>query len=105
MPGITGIISNRLNPNNRAELDSMVRCLLHEKFYKTGTLVCEAARGAVGWISHPGSFSDCMPVWNEDKNVCLIFSGEDYQERSRISGNRLNGNGCNAPGASYLVYL
>ena len=103
MPGITGIISDRLNLKNRAELDSMTECMLHEKFYKSGTFFSEAAGVAVGWVSHPGSFSDCMPVWSEDKNVCLIFSGEDYQERSRICG--LNGNGCHASGGSYLVYL
>jgi asparagine synthase (glutamine-hydrolysing) len=105
MPGITGIISNRLNLENRAELDSMIACMLHEKFYKSGTFFSEAAGVAVGWVSHPGSFADCMPVWNDDKNVCLIFAGEDYQERSRNGGIRFNGHGCAASDASYLVYL
>src|SRR6267143_2920439 len=91
MPGIAGIINNGLNPGNRAELDSMVRCLLHEDFYKSGTLISEEAGLAVGWVSHPGSFSDCMPVWNEAKNVCLVFTGEDYQDRSWIERLRTEG--------------
>ena len=24
----------------------------------------------------PGSFADCMPVWNEAKDLCLLFSSE-----------------------------
>src|SRR6516165_1210048 len=105
MPGIAGIISDRLNPGDRAELDSMVRCMLHEDFYKSGTFISEQAGAGVGWVSHPGSFPDCMPVWNEEKNVCLILTGEDYQDCSTID--RLRGDGHQFPkqNASYLVHL
>jgi len=105
MPGIAGIINNGLNPGNRAELDSMVSCLLHEDFYKFGTFISEEAGLAVGWVSHPGSFSDCMPVWNEAKNVCLVFTGEDYQDRSWIERFRTEGHQFSAQNASYLVHL
>ena len=105
MPGIAGIISSGLNLGNRAELDSMVRCLLHEDFYKSGTFISEAAGVAVGWVSHPGSFLDCLPVWNEDRDVCLIFSGEDYQDRTGIDRLRTEGHECSAENASYLVHL
>jgi len=51
MPGIAGIINNGLNPGNRAELDSMVSCLLHEDFYKFGTFYQRIEAGlAVGWV-------------------------------------------------------
>jgi asparagine synthase (glutamine-hydrolysing) len=105
MPGITGIISKGLNQENRAELDSMIQCLLHEDFYKSGALINEEAGLAVGWVSHPGSFSDCMPVWNEDKNVLLVFTGEDYQDRSTIDRLRSEGHQFDAGNASYLVHL
>src|SRR5262249_29247749 len=59
----------------------------------------------IGWISHPGSFSDCMPVWNEEKNVCLIFTGEDYQDRSAIDRLRAEGHQFSAQNAGYLVHL
>jgi hypothetical protein len=75
MPGITGIISNRLTAENRTQLDSMLKSLLHEDFYKSGSLVNEEAGVAVGWASHPGYFSFCMPVWNEDNNILLVFTG------------------------------
>jgi len=105
MPGLTGIISNRLNPGNRVELDAMVRCLLHEPFYKSGTFVSEELGVAVGWVSHTGLFSDCMPVWNEEKNVCLILTGEDYQDRSAIDRLRSEGHQFNGQKPSYIVHL
>jgi asparagine synthase (glutamine-hydrolysing) len=105
MPAITGIISNRLSPENRIELDSMIKSLLHEDFYRSGSLVNEEAGVAIGWVSYPGSFSDCMPVWNEDKNVLLVFTGEDYQDRVGIKRLRAEGHEFNAQNASYLVHL
>jgi asparagine synthase (glutamine-hydrolysing) len=105
MPGIAGIISNRFKAEDRLQLDSMVRALMHEDFYKSGSLVNEKAGVAVGWVSHPGSFSDCMPVWNEEKNVLLVWTGEDYQERSRIDKLRTGGHEFNATNASYLVHF
>src|SRR5271166_968925 len=104
MPGIAGIISNGLNPGDRAELDSMIRCLLHEDFHKFGTFISEEAGLAVGWVTHPGSFSDCMPVWNEEKNVCLIFTGEDYRDCSGLDRLRTEGHQFSPQNASYLVH-
>jgi asparagine synthase (glutamine-hydrolysing) len=105
MPGIAGIISKELNPGNRAELDSMIQCMLHEDFYKSGTFISEEGGVAVGWISHPGSFSDCMPVWNEAKNICLIFCGEDFQDSLEIDQLRIKGHRFDSTNASYLVHL
>jgi asparagine synthase (glutamine-hydrolysing) len=105
MPGIAGIIYNGLTPVNRAELNSMVVCLLHENYYRSGTFINEEAGVAVGWVSHPGSFSDCMPVWNENKDVCLIFSGEDYRDHTEIDRLRTDGHQFGRQNASYLVHL
>jgi len=88
MSGIAGIISNRLNLENRAELDTMVRCLVHEAFHESGTFVSDEVGVAIGWVSHAGLFSDGMPVWNEERNICFIlvkcietyFSSELYRE-------------------------
>jgi len=105
MPSIAGIVSNRPSAGNRAELVSMIQSLLHEDFYKSGSLVDEDAGIAVGWVTHPGSFSDCMPVWNEARNVLLVFAGEDYQERAEIDRLRTGGHKFDAQNASYLVHL
>lgn len=105
MPGITGIIRHRLGPEKRVELDSMIKSLLHEDFYKSGSLVNEEAGVAIGWVTHPGSFSDCMPVWNENKTVLLVFTGEDYQDQARIERLRAGGHEFDSRNAGYLVHL
>src|SRR6516164_11373033 len=105
MPGIAGIISTARNPENCTELDSMVQCMLHEKFYRSGTFVNERLGLSVGWVSHADSFSECMPAWNEEKSICLVFSGEDYQDCSEIDRLRMQGHRFNPQNASYLVHL
>ena len=105
MPGIAGVIDNRLNPGDCAALDSMIQSMLHEKFYQWGTFISKQAGVGIGWVSHPGSFSDCMPVWNEEKSVFLIFTGEDYQDHSEIDRLRTEGHEFNPQNASYLVHL
>lgn len=105
MPGIAGIIGNRLNRGDRTAMDSMIQCMLHETFYQCGTFISEQAGVAIGWVSHRGSFSDCMPVWNEEEDVCLVVTGEDYQDRSEIDQLRTEGHEFNAQNASYIVHL
>jgi asparagine synthase (glutamine-hydrolysing) len=108
MPGIAGIIRTGGSPPSRAdrdELDAMIGCMLHEKFYASGTFVDERLGLAAGWVSHAGSFSDCMPVWNEERDVCLIFSGEDFPDRAEIERLRREGHTFDAGNASYLVHL
>jgi asparagine synthase (glutamine-hydrolysing) len=105
MPGIAGIISTRYSPDDRGRLDAMIRCMLHEKFYGAGTYVNEEVRLSVGWVSLTGSFSDCMPIWNEEKNICLIFAGEDYPNRSDIDRLATRGHKFDPENASYLVHL
>jgi asparagine synthase (glutamine-hydrolysing) len=46
-----------------------------------------------------------MPVWNEEKNICLIFSGEDFRDRSEIDQLRSKGHRFEPTNASYLVHF
>jgi asparagine synthase (glutamine-hydrolysing) len=76
MPGIAGIISNA--GVGQADVERMLRCMMHEPSYRSGTYANEELGLCAGWVSHAGSFSDCMPLWNGRRDVCLIFSGEDF---------------------------
>lgn len=105
MPGITGIISTSSHEENRPALDKMVKCMMHERFYVLGTYVNEKLGLWIGWVNHEGSFSDCMPVWNETKDICVIFSGEDFADPCEIARLRARGHDCNSENASYLVHL
>jgi asparagine synthase (glutamine-hydrolysing) len=83
----------------------MMGVMMHEPSYKSGTYVNEDHHLYVGWVTHDGSFADCMPVWNEAKNICLIFSGEHFADQSEIAELRSRGHAVEQANASYLVHL
>src|SRR3989442_4235208 len=105
MPGIVGLLT-RL-PRKRAELEliRMVDALHHEPFYSTGTWVDESLGVYVGWIVRKDSFSDRMPLLNEQRNVVLVFSGEDFPEGGTARRLKERGHRFDPHGASYLVHL
>ncbi|QNT70133.1 hypothetical protein HQ394_13345 [Defluviicoccus vanus] len=59
----------------------------------------------VGWVCHEGAFDDCAPIWNERRDVCLIFTGEDFQDDSNLDLLRREGRIVDETKASYLVHL
>ena len=101
MPGITGIISK--TGVARADVERMTRRMVHEPSYVSGTYANEDAGLCVGWVNHGGSLSDRMPLWNERRDVCLVFSGEGFVgvEEALQCGVRAVG----SPGASHLMAL
>src|SRR3989339_6259 len=105
MPGIAGIIGKSSVEENAIALRRMMKCLMHEQFYTTGTYINERVGLWVGWVDHVGSFSDCMPVWNEANNVCLIYSGENFTEKNITERLRSQGHKFDPRDASYLVHL
>ncbi len=105
MPGIVGIIRTGPCRNIQAALGEMIKCLMHHPSYKSGCYVDEKLGVAAGWVSQARTFADCMPVWNERRDVCLIFSGEDFTDRAEIEQLRRHGHSFNTEDASYLVHL
>lgn len=83
----------------------MVKAMMHETFYTSGTYVNPELGLWIGWVLHRGTFSDCMPVWNENRDICLIFIGENYADRADINRLRSAGHACGEDDASYLVHL
>src|SRR5664280_1263025 len=105
MPGIVGLITKM--PGERAEQQvvRMLDTIRHEPFYVTGTW-CDGALGVyVGWAARQGSFSDGMPLSNEQGNAVLIFSGEDYPEPGTAAKLKERGHTLSSDGPSYLVHL
>lgn len=104
MPGIVGLITKRPSSGAKAELAEMLKVVHHEDFYSSGTLVNESLGIYVGWTALKSSFSDCMPLRNEQESVSLVFSGEEYgdpliAQKLRSRGHRIG------PGESaYLVH-
>src|SRR5688572_8510025 len=106
MPGITGTI--KFGPPG-AELpciEPMVQRMCHEPFYESGYLVERRMNTAAGWVCHKDSFSDCMPLWNEQKDICLIFWGECSVDAPEIQNLIRSGHVCeNDSSAAFLVHL
>src|SRR5262245_53053652 len=80
----------------------MTRRMVHEPSYVSGTYANEDAGLCVGWVNHGGSLYDRMPLWNERRDVCLIFSGEGFVGVDEA----LQGRGAfESPGATHLMAL
>jgi asparagine synthase (glutamine-hydrolysing) len=83
----------------------MVAALCHEPFYATGAWIDESLGVYVGWIARKGSFSDGMPLYNERRDVVLVFSGEEFPEPGTALRLKERGHVLETDGASYLVHL
>lgn len=100
MPGIVGLITRMPHQWAEQELLEMVRCLDHGHFLVTGTWVDEELGVYVGWVARTGSFSDGMPVRNEQGDVSLVFSGEDFPEPETVCRLKKLGHSPEAQGAA-----
>jgi len=105
MPGIVGIISQKPSKEYSPLVESMVQCLKHEPFYAAGTYTNKELSLWSGWTCHEGAFADCLPIWNEKKDICLLFSGEDFADQADIDSLRTRGHEFSSGDASYLVHL
>ena len=103
MPGIAGVFSTA--PTAANELGRMVSCLLHEPSYTSGQYNNPELGCHVGWTSHRGSFCDGMPQWNDSKDICLVFSGEDFTDREEIAFLLRSRHAPSATDASYLIRM
>lgn len=105
MPGIVGIISKSPQRENVERLRIMIHRMNHEPFYITGTYINERLGLYAGWVSHKGSFSDCMPIFNEKKTSILVFTGEIFVDNDVTDQLKKQHHDFNSLTASYLVHL
>jgi asparagine synthase (glutamine-hydrolysing) len=105
MPGIVGLITNLPRERAERELLQMVGTLRHEHFYVTGTWMDGSLGVYVGWAARAGSFSDGMPLVNEEGSAVLVFSGEDHFEPGTPGRLRQRGHATEPNGPGYLIHL
>ena len=87
MPGIAGIIRRRPYEGIDHDLRLMVESMRHEQFYVGNQYVNKDIGLHVGWLSHPGSLGECMPLISHDKRVVLIIVGEHFSHLHEPSPN------------------
>ena len=105
MPGIVGLITKMPREWAEQQLSRMVEVIGHEAFYKSGTCTDEPSGSYVGWTTKKNSFSDGMPVCNEQGDVVLVFSGEEFPETETTRRLKERGHAFSTEGPSYLVHL
>lgn len=104
MPGIVGLITKQPQAAAEQQLLAMVKCLRHEPFYNCGTWSDPELGVYIGWVALRGSFADEMPVRNEDGQITLFFSGEEFPEPGLKSELRQHGHIFSDQYSSYLVH-
>src|SRR5271157_5320169 len=105
MPGIVGLITKMPRAWAESRLAPMVDAVRHESFYETGTWADESLGVYVGWTALKGSFSDKIPVYNERRDIALLFSGEEYSKQDTAKHLKERGHSIDAQGSSYLVHM
>jgi asparagine synthase (glutamine-hydrolysing) len=104
MAGISGIIARPSGKDWTAEAEVMTSRLVHERFYRPGNYINKELGIFLGWATHEGSFCDCLPIWNETKDICLVLVGEAYPDAAEVSTLREKGHRFDLGDASYLVH-
>ena len=105
MPGIVGLITRRPSAHATMQLATMLKTIQHEDFYTSGSFVDESMGAYIGWTALEGSFSDGMPLSNENGKVSLVFSGEEYPDPAVVRGLRNRGHQVDLAESTYLVHL
>jgi asparagine synthase (glutamine-hydrolysing) len=82
MPGITGIIGFSRQDERTEALRLMVNAMMHDRWYRDGKYAKNQLGLWLGWVCIQGSFADCLPVWNERKDIGLVFAGEEFSEET-----------------------
>ena len=105
MPGLVGFITEAPKESCEKKLKLMVKATLHEPFYNYGLHSNPAMHTYVGWTCHKNSFTDCMPIVNEGKDIILFLAGEIFSDYDKILDLRKKGHKFSEGDASYLVHL
>jgi asparagine synthase (glutamine-hydrolysing) len=105
MPGITGIVSKNPEKINGPSIQLMTKCIDYESFYNSGIYVKQEIGICVGWSNKNGSYSDCMPVFNENNDLILVFYGEHFADKKSIDNLKRENHNFNPNDASYLIHL
>ena len=105
MPGIAGIISKANNRSFERDIEIMQGCMMHESFYSSVKYVNRNIGLYVSWVGIKDSFTDCMPLWNEKKDSCLFFSGEEFSDKHTIEQLKYREHVFDPLNASYIIHF
>lgn len=105
MPGIAGLITPLPEQSCKEKLGMMVGTMQHETFYSHGFYLKPEMFTHIGWTAHERSFTDCMPIFNETRDLALFLAGEVFSNSVCILELRTRGHEFDEADASYLIHL
>jgi len=105
MPGIVGLITKMPRDWAEARLSRMLDAVRHDASYRTGVWTDDAAGVYVGWTARSQLLSDALPIANENGNLVLIFSGDDFPDPDTRCHLKRRGHLFPDSGPSYLVHM
>jgi asparagine synthase (glutamine-hydrolysing) len=103
MPGITGIIGAGSAEERTKALAQMGQSMRHDPSDTMGSLPIEELGLWIGWVCKEGS--GVLPAWNEAKDRCIVFIGENFPEEVDVARLKSKGHQFRSGDASYLVHL
>lgn len=103
MPGIVGIITRMPPEMATDQLQRMVRSMLHEPFYVSGSWADEELGLYVGWVERDGGATTRLPLRSATGEKLLFFSGEEFSGVLAGSGNSHQGNGSHSGGPTFAM--
>jgi asparagine synthase (glutamine-hydrolysing) len=83
----------------------MLESMQHEEFYSSGTYCVPESGIYAGWIAHNGSIAASRIVFNEERDMALIFSGECFVDPEVRTSLRQKGHRIQNSDADCLVHL
>ena len=103
MPGITGIIRKHLSDETLRDLRLMVGVMQHEQDYATREYINHDLGLCVAWTGHQTAAVSSMPIMNRNRDVVLIFQGENYADLETSAEMRRAGVAWENSGLAYLL--
>lgn len=105
MPGLAGIISREPAADHTADLALMLKSMMHEGFYVSGTYSAKEMGVYCGWVAHENSFAAGQVFFNEQQNIALLLSGECFVDPETRADLKKRGHRFGEAAGSWLVHL
>jgi asparagine synthase (glutamine-hydrolysing) len=104
MSGIAGIIGDGLVEEHSGLLAQML-CSMNQNPSCTCGFISNQELGlSIGWNCRKDLGSSCLPLWNETRDIFMVFVGEDFPEESVIARLRLRGHSFPSDYVSHLIH-
>ncbi len=105
MPGIAGIITRSDSFAAELHLQQMLDTMKHQPGLVTKKHINRELGMFVGWTCYGDDLAANMPVYNENKDLSLIFIGENFSGANTVRNLKTKGHVFHEGDLSYLVHL